>query len=183
MAQFIGFSHEVEVNGQTVLALVAGVTEIYKERILNILAKYNIIDPQPHEWYKQQDWLDAFREISETIGKYTLFSIGKSIPDNADFPSEINTLEKALRSIDIAYKMNHRKGDIGYYKLTEFNEIKRTAVMECKNPYPCHFDRGIITSMVRKFRPFDSIKQEVELMQGKKSRLDGSDTSFYVITW
>ena len=55
--------------------------------------------------------------------------------------------------------------------------------MECKNPYPCHFDRGIITSIVRKFAPIDSLDQEIILDTSKKNRLSGSDSSWYIISW
>jgi hypothetical protein len=34
--------------------------------------------------------------------------IGKSIPENAQFPPEINSIEAGLQAIDVAYHMNHR---------------------------------------------------------------------------
>ncbi len=183
MAQFKPFQAGVEVNGQTVMAVVNGVSELYKEKMLNVLAKHGIIEPLPNVWYKQEAWLKAFDEISQSIGIYTLFSIGKSIPESADFPPDIRTLEDALRSIDVAYHMNHRGGEIGHYTLTYYDDKERKAIMECNNPYPCHFDRGIILSITRRFRPKDSIIQDVVLDLSKQGRLDGGDTSTYVITW
>jgi len=183
MAQFIAFDKNVEVNGQTVLSVVNGVHQLFKSKMFDILAKNNIYDPEADKWYKQTDWLQAFKEIAETIGDNTLFSIGKQIPENAIFPKEIDSLKKALESIDIAYHMNHRGGEIGYYKLIDFHEANQTAMFECKNPYPCHFDRGILTTMVRKFSPASSYKTEVILDSNKKSRIDGNDSSFYIINW
>ncbi len=183
MAQFIAFDQNVEVNGQTVLALIIGVSETYKERIFNILAKHNILDPSVGKWYKQQDWLNCFRDISDKIGKFTLFSIGKTIPESAVFPEHIDTLEKALNSIDIAYHANHRNGEIGYYKVLSFNTIEHTAIMECYTPYPCHFDRGIIMAMVRRFKPADSVLQDVVVDETKPQRLLGDEMSTYIIIW
>lgn len=183
MAQFVAKDPDVEVNGQTVLAVVNGVSLVFKERILNILAQYNILDPKPDHWYKQQDWLNAFKEIAGSIGAYTLFSIGKAIPENADFPPEIDNLEKALQGIDIAYHMNHRGGDIGHYKVLSYDNKARKAYMECNNPYPCHFDRGIITAMVRRFKPADSISADVSLDESLPGRNDGAEASYYHITW
>jgi len=183
MAQFIPFSENVEVNGYTVLSVVNGVNNLFKTKMLEILAKNNIENPQPENWYKQTDWLRAFKEISQKIGENTLFSIGKSIPENAIFPSTIDNLEKALASIDIAYKQNHRGGEIGYYKLASYDEAKKEAVMECFNPYPCHFDRGIITTMTRKFAPLHAVETFVVVDNSKPSRLTGSDTSWYIINW
>lgn len=184
MAQFIPFSPDVEVNGETILSVVNGVHDLFKPKMHDILVKNNIPNPQKGKWYKQSDWLNAFKEISDTIGNNTLFSIGKAIPENANFPSDIDSIKKALESIDIAYHQNHRGGDIGYYKLVEFDNTNRQAVMECKNPYPCFFDKGIITAITRKFAPSDSIDTKVEIDQSNQpNRLNGGDSSLYIIKW
>ena len=133
----------------------------------------------PGNWYSQKAWLDSFKEIAEKYGSNTLFEIGKGIPANAKFPPEIDNIEKALGSIDIAYHMNHRNGDIGFYKLVSHDQAKKTLIMQCRNPYPCDFDRGIITTMARKFKT--GVK--VELDKSKPSRKDGADDSWYIITY
>jgi len=55
--------------------------------------------------------------------------------------------------------------------------------MECKNPYPCHFDRGIITKIAEKFMPQKSKGIEVFLDTQRQGRLEGADTSWYFIKW
>jgi hypothetical protein len=182
MAQFIPFEKGIQVNGQTVLSVVNALSAGQDSRS-KILEKYGISNPQPEKWYSQEKWLEAFQEISDKVGQNTLFAIGKAIPENAKFPPEIDNLEKALSAIDMAYHMNHTKGDIGYYKLTSFNSATRIATMECKNPYPSEFDRGIITTMLRKFKPKDSLKNDVVLDLSKPSRLKGDDSCTYKITW
>ena len=182
MAEFKAFSSDVEVNGETVLSVVNAMTG-FEEYALNILAENGIKNPEPGKWYKQQNWLDAFKQISLKVGEKTLFNIGKAIPDNAQFPPEIDNIEKALSSIDVAYHMNHRGGEIGYYKLLEFYPGKKQATMECKNPYPSHFDKGIIISMARKFKPEESTSVDVVLDESKPTRMKGSDSCTYIIKW
>ncbi len=182
MAQFVAFEKGVEVNGQTVLAVVNAIPT-GKEFRIELLESFGIIDPDPTIWYDQQDWLYVFQKISEELGSNTLFSIGKAIPDNAKFPSEINTLEKAFLSIDEAYHMNHRGGEIGYYKLVSFDLTNQHATMVCKNPYPSDFDKGIITSMLKKFKPKNSVKNIVEIDETKETRLNGFDSCTYSIAW
>lgn len=182
MAQFIPFDVNVEVNGQTASAIIEAVT-LGKEHRIAVLAKHGIVNPRADVWYLQKKWLMAFEEIASTIGQSTLFNIGKAIPETAKFPPEIDTLEKALHAIDMAYKMNHRGGEIGYYKVLSFDSKQRQAIMECKNPYPSEFDRGIIMAMLRKFRPKDSIRYDVVLDLSKPTRLNGSDACSYTITW
>lgn len=192
MAQFIAFEDGITVNGQTILSVVNALEKAKaKDIALDVLAENNLINIEDKKWYKQIDWLNTFKSISEEMGETILFFIGKSIIDNAEFPPEINSLEKGLASIDIAYHMNHQKGGkqmfnpengeklngIGFYKVTEVqdNQIK----MVCENPYPCDFDRGIITSMARKFEQL----AEVKLDLSTKGRKDGKKSSTYLITW
>ena len=68
----------------------------YKETGLKILAEHGIANPQPGHWYPQQAWLDAFKAIAEKIGAGTLLAIGKTIPENAQWPPHVDTIEKAL---------------------------------------------------------------------------------------
>lgn len=183
MAEYIPFDENVEVNGQTVLSVVNGVNEMFFANMQQILSSNGINSPKSGEWYSQKDWLLSFKEIGNIIGNYTLFAIGKSIFENADFPEEINGLKSALESIDVAYNQNHRGGEIGYYKLVSFDEKRNEAKMECKTPYPCSFDRGIISSIVRRFAPTNSVNQEVELDEEKNNKNTGADSSWYNISW
>lgn len=150
MAQFHALAEGVEVNGQTVLAVVKGMQH-FQQKALQILEENGIANPQPGEWYSQQSWLNAFKKISEEIGPYALYCIGVTIPETADFPQGIDALEKALASIDVAYHMNHRGGEIGDYRLQQGPD--NSLLFTCANPYPCEFDRGIIEGMARRFAP------------------------------
>jgi hypothetical protein len=179
MAQFVPFAPNVEVNGETVLATVNAFPEYMRKIALDILKKNGIENPAPGIWYSQKAWLDSFKEVSLKFGSNTLFEIGKAIPANAKFPPEINNIEKALASIDVAYKMNHRNGDIGFYKLVSHDANTKILVMNCKNPYPCDFDRGIITTMARKFKAGVVVKLDTT----KPSRNEGAEDSWYIITY
>jgi hypothetical protein len=194
MAQFEAFDSRVEVNGQTVMAVVDGM-QGFGGTALRILGKWGIAKPDAEGiWYPQQAWLNAFREISSSIGTTTLLAIGRRIPENAAFPPEIDDIETALAAIDVAYHMNHRIGEqplfdpstgtmsegIGHYgfKRTDVRE----AVMCCNNPYPCDFDRGIIEAMARRFRPDDSARVYVEHLEGE-CRKDGGESCTYRVRW
>jgi len=179
VAQFVAFSPAVEVNGQTVLAVVAGMGA-FKDIAHEILTDKGIVDPQPGEWYSQQSWLDAYKDVAEKLGAKTLTQIGKSIPENADFPPDIDTIEKALASIDVAYHMNHRGGEIGHYNYTQVDE--KSGKIVCDNPYPCDFDFGIITAMARRFSP-QGVFADVSHDDTQPCRKKGAETCTYMISW
>jgi len=193
MAQFEAFNKNVEVNKQTVLSVVNSM-EKGKDTRLAILLKHGI-NPDEKEWFNQQKWLNAFKDIAENLGDMNLFLIGKAIIENAEFPP-IKDLEEGLKSIDIAYHMNHRldgkpmfnpdtgkiTGGIGYYKLTKFDDKEKQAIMVCDNPYPSKFDEGIITQVVNKFKP-SGARSSVDLDRTKESRKDGANSCTYLIAW
>jgi hypothetical protein len=180
MTMFKAMSPNTQVNGQTVLSVVDGMGA-FKSRAITILSEHGIDDPQPNQWYSQQAWLDAFRTISEKIGPSTLVQIGKTIPKTAAFPPEIDSIEKALAAIDIAYHMNNRGGEIGHYTYSA-NGSKTTAKMVCNNPFPCDFDRGIIIAMSERFAPKGS-SPKVQHDDSQPCRKKGCNSCTYLISW
>ncbi len=179
MAQFIAFDAGVEVNGQTVLSVVEG--SVMKEKAFKLLEKHGIVNPEPGKWYNQQAWLNAFKEIADTIGPRTLHAIGRKIPDTAQFPPTITSVEEALASIDSAYHRNHRYGRIGHYAYADAGE--RAARITCDNPYPCDLDQGLIEAMAMRFMPEGSILVNVEHDSDSGCRKIGDESCIYRVTW
>ncbi|HPA73676.1 MAG TPA: hypothetical protein PKY31_15510 [Spirochaetota bacterium] len=194
MAQFIAFDPKVEVNGETVLSIVDGMGA-FKDRAYKFLADNGIQNPEPGKWYPQQSWLNAFKAITQATGDFTLFNIGKKIPENAQFPPEINTMDKALAAIDVAYHMNHRVNGqimfdpgtgkmlegIGHYKFHRAGD--REIRMVCENPYPSDFDRGIIEAMAQKFKPAGAGVVIVRLDESQPTRKKGANSCTYTVKW
>lgn len=179
MAQFRAFAPDVFVNGQTVLAVTKGMGA-FANLATRILEGHGIKDVDPAKWYPQQAWLDAFEEISKSVGPRTLDLIGMSIPESAKFPPGIDSVEKALESIDLAYHLNHRGGEIGHYKFTKTGE--KQGVMECRNPYPCAFDQGLIRATVKHFAS-SGAGCKVSHDDSKPCRSSNGDACTYLITW
>jgi hypothetical protein len=173
MAEYIAFDPNVEVNGRTILATVAGVGEF----TLDFFKAQGIAEIDPQGWYPQQAWLDVLKQLNEEGIAMTL--AGMSIPKNADFPPGIDGLPDALAAIDVAYQMNHRNGDIGEYKFERLsaNHIRLT----CRNPYPSDFDYGIIYQMALEFEAphVDAVVER----DGAPSRLKGDDACVFNVRW
>ncbi len=193
MAEFVAFDKNVEVNGQTILSVISGMKG-FETSARSILSNNGIVDPVPDKWYSQQAWLEAFKEIANKIGSKTLFRIGKMIPENADWPPDVNSIEKALASVDIAYHMNHRISNavmfnpntgvmlegIGNYKYDKTGENQITITSH--NPYPCDFDKGIIKSAAIRFVPFGyEIIFKENIAQGCRKR--GHEECYYIVNW
>ena len=177
MKKFEASSASVMVNGETILAFVKAVPSSVGSR-LETLKKYGIDNPQPGKFYSQQSWLNAFKEVAEKIGPTTLRLIGKLIPANAQFPPQIKDAQTAFESLNTAYQMNHKGGEIGYYKLVSFDLEKKTLIMEVNTPYPEDFDSGILLGLFDKFKPKGVIRQP-ELLKERRS----TGVLVYTLTW
>lgn len=197
--QFIPFEKNIEVNGQTVNSIMDGFS-LFKK----IPSKYllregigkvdgdGIVKLDPDAWYSQEAWLKAFENISKEVGDSTLHKIGLKIPENAQFPPFVKDVESALSAIDIAYHMNHRKngqvmfdpqtgkmeegiGHYGYEKISGQNKV----ICKCENPYPCDFDKGIITTMAGKFSRTAIVIHDND----KECRKKGANSCTFIVTW
>ena len=194
MALFKAFDHKAMVNGESILSVVDGMGTA-KDSAISILAKHGIEKVEQGKWYHQQSWLDAFKEISESMGAFTLFNIGKKIPENAQFPPEIDSIYKALSAIDVAYHMNQSidgkslfnpangemKEGIGHYGYKKENE--KLIIMECNNPYDCDFDRGIIQTMAQRFKPANVSFIKVQHDDKQPCRKKSNESCTYTVSW
>ncbi|MFX1388482.1 MAG: hypothetical protein ACFE9Z_00285 [Promethearchaeota archaeon] len=192
MVEFKAITPNAEVSGDAILAMVDGLGA-FKTMAMQILETNGIKDPRRDEWYLQQNWLNAFKVIAEKVGPFTLYNIGTKIPENAKWPPHVDTIEKALASIDVAYHMNHRinnevlfdpdtgvmKEGIGHYgfQILEQNKVK----MECNNPYPCDFDKGIISNTVKVFSKEGS--QFPRIDHENLCRKNGNNACNYIVSW
>jgi hypothetical protein len=197
--QFRPFEAGIEVNGQTVYSIVDGFGHL-KATAVRMLLEEGIGEPGegdeirllPDGWYSQEAWLRVFERIAARIGSTMLHSIGLAIPRNAIFPAWVHDAHSAVRSIDIAYHINHRKQGmvmydpqtdrmlegIGHYGYTPVDG-ERKIISVCENPYPCDFDRGIITSIVRRFEPMAFVEHD----DTRPCRKNGHDACTYIVTW
>jgi hypothetical protein len=197
--QFKAFETGIEVNGKTAYAIVDGFRE-FKQVASTFLLQEGIgrrgadglaaIDPAA--WFSQEAWLRAFENIATRLGDVALYRIGVAIPRNARFPPWVVDIDSAIRAIDIAYHMNHRRagkelfdpesgtmaegiGHYGYQRKEGRNEI----VSVCNNPYPCAFDRGILTAMARRFQSRAVVTHD----DTRACRQRAANSCTFIITW
>ncbi len=177
MAEYITFDPANEIIGHGALA---NITALDRDDIQHFLQKHNLTDIEPDSWYPHQPIMDLLRDINEA-NFLNLVAVGMNVPKVAAFPPHIDSIEKALGMLDIAYQMNHRGPDIGYYHFESTGE--RSGKMICKNPYPSDFDYGLVYALVKNFRPADSVDFSVVRDETVKNRTTGGDTCVYHIEW
>ncbi len=179
MALFVAYDQKVEVNGETVLSVMDGLGT-FKDTAIRMLNESGIENPTPGKWYLQQKWLNFFKALSGKIGPSSLKLVGEAIPNNAKWPPMVNSIETALNSINVAYHMNHRNGEIGDYSYEKAGD--RKAIIICSNPYPDAFDQGIIESAAKKFSKPNE-RASVKIDATKETRTKGGNTTTYLVNW
>jgi hypothetical protein len=144
------------------------------------------------QWYDLQAYLNAFRRISRELSETIIEQAGKAVPNRAHFPPHVNDIQSALRSIDVAYHMNHKKRGmlmydpvnggmmegIGHYRYSK-NPLRREITLVCDNPYPCALDRGLITAMAKRFEAQSMVRHD----DGKPCRRRGGSSCTFLVTW
>jgi len=197
--QYKVFEPNIEVNGPTVYSIIAGLgyftnlSRRYFSRV-NIGTVVNKkLEIDMNGWYPQEAWLEAFKNIAEQVGDKVLYNIGLSVPESAVFPPWVVDIDTAIKAIDIAYHLNHRKDGkalfdvntgtmyegIGHYGYERDPSGANRIISVSRNPYPCAFDKGIITAMAHKFQP----NAQVTHNDSKECRSKGADSCTYIITW
>lgn len=197
--EYLPFEKGIEVNGRTVWAVVDGFSAYALLASEYLLAEGigeksadGMVKIDRSAWYSQEAWLKAFWRIGERVGDAVLYRIGLTIPKNAVFPEEVKGLREGLRSIDVAYHMNHRKNGrvlydpetgtmtegIGHYG---FEDMAGEKVLRsvCRNPYPCAFDRGILTAVAQKHEGTSIVEHD----DSQPCRKQGADQCTYRVTW
>lgn len=175
-------SYTAEVSGEVICSVLKALPT-HEATIRTILSNYSIDNPNPEEWYSMENYLSAFQDISRTLGPHLLFSIGKSLSSNFAPSDEIDSLETVLEHLDEQYHHTHRGNNIGHYKLISFDKEHKEAKIECKNPYPCYLDRGVLMAISQQYKPSGARLITVELDTNRPNRLVGSDVSYYNILW
>jgi hypothetical protein len=198
MMQTWTFEPGIEYSG----SMAEAITEAFKlfpsvasKRLLNhgigtLKGKDVVIDRQA--WYPIESWLAAFDGFATSVGPRALLQIGQNVPKYAVLPPGINDIHGAIASVNVGYHMNHRKRGkvmfdpatgqftpgIGSYGYTPVAG-QRKIISVCENPYPCEFDRGILTAFTLRFEKLGRVLHD----DTAPCRRNGGSNCTYVITW
>jgi hypothetical protein len=197
--QFVPFEPGIEISGQSLCATLEGFGPFIMLASQYLLAE-GMGSPEAgagvkvdkDQWYPQAAWLKAFERISQHMGDQILFQIGAALPNNIAFPPWALDIHSALKSLDVAYHQNHRRrGEamfseatgqmqegIGHYGYEPVPN-KKLILSLCQNPYPCAFDRGLLSSLAQRYEPTASVLHD----DSRPCRRQGADSCTYLITW
>lgn len=194
MAVFIAPQKDIQVNHDCVDAILTCMKRHRMQRE-EILDKYDLLQTS-EEWHCFQKWLDAFKELSISMGERNLFLTGMTFMNKLDLPEGTSLLD-GLKFINIAYHSKHRfNGEllyndktneiidlIGNYTIVDFNEKKGEAIITSNTPYPSKFDEGLIYEVTRQFKPDPTRAHLITLSKAHECRDTGGESCTYILSW
>ncbi|MDD2776803.1 MAG: hypothetical protein PHU06_12685 [Gallionella sp.] len=155
----------------------------FKAKALAILKENGVEDFQSDKAYPFFMWANTLHAIAKEVGSFTIYNVGRKIPETAIWPSEINDIHAAEASINVAYKMNisgeNPKADVGGYQHVKLSENSCRVI--CDNPLPCDLDQGIIEGIAEKFATPGQILKVVH-EEGSCRKNQGRSCS-YLVSW
>lgn len=178
--EFVCWNNKAEVSGETILAML-GAMDKHRDQGVQYLRENGIDSPQAGQWYSLERYINTFRTICERLGPYALYMIGAMVPTSAAFPSEVRTIEDALKYLNALHEANHRGGNAGYFRYTSIDS--NVGAVECKKTYGTTFDKGLLTGLGRRFKPGSSERVSVQLDMSKNTRDLGGDSNTFIVTW
>jgi hypothetical protein len=110
----------------------------------------SILLQDTQKWYPINEFQSLFASLEKQYDQQLLIEIGKNVPTNSIFPTDVDSFEKGLFGLNTAYKLNHRNGIDGYYKI--LCQDRREIIVICNTFfYPASFNMGIISGLAEKF--------------------------------
>jgi hypothetical protein len=195
--QFVPLEPDIEISGRAVYSIVDGfhlfrrvASSVMQQEGIGRMTNDGDLELDRDGWYPQAASLRAFQRLATDVGEGALFAIGRKMPENAEIPASAVDVVTAIQAIDVGYHLNHRKRGVVMFNPKTGERLDgigsyaarvdgpRRIVVTCDNPYPCDFDRGIMTAMARKFYSHVVVTHE-----HGPCRKHSADACAYVVSW
>ena len=179
MAPYQCMQASAQVRGEFVIPMIDSAGP-FQDIPLKILADNGINEPQPGEWYSYQAYLNSLKAIAAKMGPATMFLIGKWMVEDSKWPADMDSMDRLFEALDQTYRAYHR-GESNSYKTAKVDE--KNIRVTSQSPYPEDVERGLIETLVRKYKPKNVLTARVKVDPSQPSKSKGSNSSSYLVSW
>ena len=177
MVNSIAYPITAQLRGQ----LIQTIANRLGQRVQPVLQRHGLDNVQADGWYPQQDYLKAIEDLAQDHEDivFDLIAIGIDMALESEFPPEINTLEKALFSLDELYHRNNRNAG-GGWQVKKNRPHNLTCVSS--TPMPPDLEYGLLYGLTERFGRKGYIYHVVHDSKAPR-RLEGGLTCTYHVFW
>lgn len=181
--------------------VIVGIQEVLNQKSIQLknlsLKSFGLDLEENKAWYPLENLLKLFTYIEKNCSPSILQRIGAEVAKKAKWPDTTQNAEEAIRSINLAYHMNHRrdeqelfdyeKGEIieGYigHDILEIDHKKEVANFICGSFYPSDFNLGMAKQVLKIFGNNFIAALSVKIDKSQPSRKTGGETCTYNINY
>lgn len=123
----------------------------------------------------------------EKNNAFQLFNLGKQLAESIQFPAEVLTLTDALGFLNKQYSCRSSTKyaePTVYFEVLDNNSQRREMRVLCTNQYATEIDKGLLTIMIKKFKPkeakFFHVEHYTRLYNPQPSI---TNQHIYLISW
>ncbi|HYO56369.1 hypothetical protein [Archangium sp.] len=151
-----------------------------------------ILQFERDRWYPLSRWLATFNRIGREYGEAMLGQVGLAVPKNSVFPPFVTDIDSALKSLDVAYHMNHAVNGTPMFSTTTGNMLegighygyfrvpgKKQIIAECDDLYPCPFDLHLLQTVAQRFESTATVIHDTT----GPCRKRGGRSCKYIVKW
>lgn len=144
---YAAFDPKCQVKGS---AMTGFLENIRRESILPYLEKHGLTDIDPEAWYPHQPFLDLMTDLAHNReAMFDLVAVGMRMAENAPFPPEVDSIEKALLGFSEAHYVVYRGGDSGIVTAEKLSD--RHIRLAFRTPQTDESGYGVTYGVARRF--------------------------------
>ncbi len=143
---------DTEIKGEVLLPFI---NNLNADMIRPILAKHNLTEINPEQWYTLQRWLDVLKDLStQDESMFNFVAIGLAVGETAPLPPGIEQVPFEVFFLNMypqAYKMQFRNtipGTVSVEKVAD-----KHLLFKIDNPFPPDLVYGAIFGLAKRLMP------------------------------
>jgi hypothetical protein len=175
------FSPYTEVSGWMISKMLEACGG-YLGQVQRILNRFGIGEIQPKAWYPEQAFLDALSQVAEETSPVLLNQMGAALVEMV-FCLPDAGVEESILLLNQYFHRWHRRGEPGDYRLLQSNPDGPSMLVQCRHPYPCAMDMGLLRQLVKRITGKRQVMVLHDYRQSQRCRTTGAGVCNLVVAW
>lgn len=179
MTLYIATNPRAEVSAEFLLSFLryAGTSTVLLRKALD---QNGLPVISPTNWYSQQSFLNALRELESWVGAEELCCLGEAVGFRFPLPVSCRDVQESLHNMGLIYRFSHR-GSIAE-AITHIPNDDHSAKLISETPYPDSFEQGIFLGITRRYiLSREKTRVLIDLNSARREMGDSSTT--YLVHW
>lgn len=175
------YASRVEVSGR-MLGQMLEACGGYLEQVRSILQRNGIVEIAPEGWYLIRDLIVSLNQAIRETSPVLLNRMGAALAERiVCFPGM--AIEESIALLNQYFHRWHRRGEAGGYLLLETIPAASSMLVQCRHPYPCAMDMGLLKRLIQKVSGEKDVMVFHDHRQSQNCRKTGAEACKLMVCW